>query len=74
MISELTMYTVVCDRCKKQADAGNGTVSYPNVNYAVGRATGIGWKLAYGGHYCPDCWEGRDGKSKTAKPPIESTP
>lgn len=58
MIKEVTMYSVVCDRCGKPfIDEFNGIVAWLDEGTAKEQAMESEWAEIGNKHYCPDCYE-----------------
>lgn len=58
MIKQVTMYSVVCDRCGKPfIDEFNGIVAWLDEGTAKEQAMENEWVEIGDKHYCPDCYE-----------------
>ncbi len=57
MIKEVTMYTVVCDRCGKTADEGTDYSCWDEEFAARDVASEAGWIEHNENDYCPGCVE-----------------
>ena len=58
MIKQVTMYSVVCDRCGKTfIDEFNGIVAWLDEGTAKEQAMESEWVEIGDKHYCPDCYE-----------------
>ena len=55
MIKQVTMYSVVCDRCWKTFCEGDITITGADKKSARGYAIESGWVEIGDKHYCPDC-------------------
>ena len=55
MIKLVTMYSVVCDRCRKTFCEGDTTITGADKKSARGYALESGWVEIGDKHYCPDC-------------------
>jgi rubredoxin len=55
MISEVTMYRAVCDRCGHEPD-GTDFYAWADADSAVEAADGEGWEMIDDRHYCPECY------------------
>ena len=51
MIKSVTMYSVVCDRCRKTFCEGDTIITGTNKKSARGYALESGWKETGGKHY-----------------------
>lgn len=72
MIKEVTMYTVVCDNCGKDANEGSEFSCWNDKEWAQEEAMECDWIKEGDKHYCPDCYEYDDNdnliiKSKEAE-------
>jgi len=56
MIKELTVYTVVCDRCAKDINEGEDYTCWNDKEYAQECALEARWIKEDDRHYCPDCY------------------
>jgi hypothetical protein len=53
---EVTMWTVVCDRCGKSADEDTDYVAWSDKDGAGVVAEGVDWLITHDNeHYCLDC-------------------
>ena len=58
MIKQVTMHSVVCDRCGKQfVDDFNGIVAWLDEGTAKEQAMESEWIELLDNHYCPECYE-----------------
>ena len=58
MIKQVTMYSVVCDRCGKSfIDEFNGIVAWLDEGTAKEQAMESEWAEIGDKHYCSDCYE-----------------
>lgn len=57
MIKEVTMYSVVCDRCGKTYGVDDGIISWGDECTAKEQAMESEWEEIGDKHYCPDCYE-----------------
>lgn len=57
MIKSITMYSVVCDRCKKvlKDDCMPCCTSWTSKQSALCYAFELGWEKIGNKHYCPNC-------------------
>ena len=60
MIKEVTMYSVVCDRCGKTYGVDDGIDCWVDICTAREQATESEWVEIGDKHYCPDCYEFSD--------------
>ena len=60
MIKEVTMYSVVCDRCGKAYGVDDGIDCWVDICIAREQATESEWVEIGDKHYCPDCYEFSD--------------
>lgn len=56
MIKQVTMHSVVCDRCGKTFEADD-IIAWTDECSAREYALDSEWKEIDGKHYCPDCYE-----------------
>lgn len=56
MVKEVTMYTVVCDGCGKDANEGTEFAGWNNKSYTEDVAIDADWIKQDEKHYCPDCY------------------
>lgn len=56
MIKELTMYTIICDNCKKDLYAEADYSGYNEKDYVIDDAMDEGWIEMTDKYYCPDCF------------------
>lgn len=57
MIKEVTMYSVVCDRCGKTYGVDDGIDCWVDICTAREQAMESEWVEIGDKHYCPDCYE-----------------
>lgn len=57
MIKEVTMYTVICDRCGKDNGEGGEFSAWGSAFDAKCDAEAQDWHFIEQGHYCPNCVE-----------------
>ncbi len=57
MIKEITMYTVICDRCGKDAFAEDEYSGWNEIYYALECAENADYREIDGKHYCENCYE-----------------
>lgn len=57
MIKEVTMYSVVCDRCGKTYGVDDGIDCWVDICTAREQAMESEWIEIGEKHYCPDCYE-----------------
>lgn len=58
MIKQVTMYSVICDRCGKAfIDEFNGIVAWLDEGTAKEQAMESEWQEIGDKHYCPNCYE-----------------
>ena len=60
MIKEVTMYSVVCERCGKTYGVDDGIDCWVDICTAREQATESEWVEIGDKHYCPDCYEFSD--------------
>lgn len=56
MIQKITMYTCVCDNCKKSADEGSEWSCWGDESTASEMAMEANFIEHEGKDYCSDCW------------------
>ena len=56
MTKEVTMYTIICDVCGKDACEGTEYAGWSDVDIVIEMAVDEGWIDVPGKHYCPDCY------------------
>lgn len=56
MIKEVTMYTVVCDNCKKDCNEGQEYSCWSDKSYTEDSAMEADWLKEDDKHYCTDCF------------------
>lgn len=54
-LKEITMHTVICDRCGADANEDGEFAAYTDPGHALDIATDSGWVEYLGKHYCEDC-------------------
>lgn len=57
MIKQVTMYSMVCDRCGKTLFYDDYVSAWPDECSVNGVAQDCEWKNIDGKDYCPDCYE-----------------
>jgi hypothetical protein len=57
MIQEITMYTIICDGCKKDVCEGTGYSAWSDAGYVQDVVMEEDWITDDGKHYCADCFE-----------------
>ena len=57
MIKPLTMYSVVCDRCRKTFGEDDGIIAWTDICSTREQAMESEWVEIGDNHYCPDCYE-----------------
>ena len=63
-LKEVTMYTVICDRCGKDQGKDNEIRAWDYPGFAVREALDGFWIEHKGKHYCPACTEWDEDKGK----------
>ena len=60
MIKQVTMYSVICDRCGKTFCECDSIITGAYKKSVRGYALESEWKEIGDKHYCPDCYEFND--------------
>jgi hypothetical protein len=55
MIKEITIYTIVCDVCGKDANENTDYAGWTELEPTVDVCTDNGWYIDDDRHYCDDC-------------------
>ena len=68
MIKTIKMFTVICDRCGKDSNAGSDYAAWSDLEGAVETALEADWYCEDGKHYCPDCFKYDDNDNLILEP------
>jgi hypothetical protein len=61
MIKEITVYTVICDRCGADSNKDSEHVGWTTIDAALDLAGESGWWFEDEKHLCANCWESIEG-------------
>jgi hypothetical protein len=57
MIKEITMYSILCNKCGKDVCEEDEYSGWNDQGYVNDIAMENGWHIDEDAHYCPDCYE-----------------
>lgn len=73
MIQEVTMYTVICDRCGEDAGASSDHCAWNDPDAAVDMALDTDeWHKIDGKHYCHNCVQWNEDESELIPKPVDA--